>query len=163
VDEERFLAYSHRNENDPVELECAVSYDVGLDIDQRNGWVEPDDVPSKRAVALEESKKQAAIGLAELLRFCFEKKGCTRRGMRRAQVRFFSVAHGLAIPMYARWEKRNGKRRPMEGTRLNAREIASLIRVKPADLRREYNGFRRRWPFTVHVRPSKHALRRPAR
>ena len=170
MNSETFLAFKH-NENRAdraagrtVELEVGINYDLAGEIDQRNDWLEPGDVLTKREEALELCKVQAAVGLNELFRFCFEKP-LTRRGTRQAVVRFFALAQAFGAPMYSNWFGKNGVRSPI-GKRLGACATARLLRVKPHELRRSYAQFRKRWTFRAIVRPvrrSKHALRRLAR
>jgi hypothetical protein len=155
---EPFLAFTRGQDGVPSRLDAAVDYDIVGEIDQRNGWREPDEHSDELKHSLESI---AARGLRELILFCFHGEKLTKggAGFRRALQRFIGVSHSVHPEMFV-----SGTGRKLQSPRmLNGAPRLSLakvskfahLRCKPKELKRLAKEFHDQWGFKVHVSPAK--------
>jgi len=141
---EPFLSFDHegRRDGSPPTLVAAIDHGIYEEIDERNGWSEPDDVKSELH---DELLKVAARGFNELILFCFQGNRLdeTGAGIQLAFQKFIAVAHNVNSEALQN----------AVGTPLSLHQLSELpsVNASPKELRKFADEFMDRWGFRARI------------
>jgi hypothetical protein len=165
MNSETFCAYQFPRNNDhgPGQLVAAVSFDLAQDIDERNGWLEPAEQPSKLAEAHVACQQSAAAGLNELILFCFRGQPLHSRSVKLVIQKLVAIAFHvnnselrapLRVPVHNGFVER-------AGPPISLAALARCVDSTPHKLRKHWRDYRQRWSFTARIakRPRKRLTR----